>query len=279
MIEATETRVRGLTAEQAADAVRERVPGADPASALPDVHPARLPRHVAVIMDGNGRWAEARGFPRVFGHRNGARSVRGVLSECGRIGIEHLTLYSFSSENWKRPKDEIDALMRLCIAYCEGEAEHLRREGVRVRVIGRRDRLTPEVARAIDRLESVTAGGAGVTLCLAIDYGGRDELVRAARRLGREIERGELSPEDIDEAAIESRLDTAGLPSPDLLIRTGGEMRLSNYLLWQLSYAELVVTETLWPDFGAEAFRDALRDYACRQRRFGGLGRGGVPLG
>jgi len=271
MIEATETRVRGLTAEEAAAAVRARVPRADPAAVLPDVHPGLLPRHVAVIMDGNGRWAEARGFPRVFGHRNGARSVRGLLAECGRIGIEHLTLYSFSSENWKRPKDEIDALMQLCVAYCEGEAEHLRREGVRVRVIGRRDRLTLDVSRAIERLERVTADGAGVTLCLAIDYGGRDELVRAAHRIACEVARGDLGPEEVDEAAIESRLDTAGLPSPDLLIRTGGEMRLSNYLLWQLSYAEMVVTETLWPDFDAGAFHEALREYARRQRRFGGL--------
>ena len=276
MIETTETRVGGQTAAEAAEAVRSRVPRADPAAVLPDVHPGRLPRHVAVIMDGNGRWAESRGFPRVFGHRNGARAVRGLLTECGRIGIEHLTLYSFSSENWKRPKDEIDALMELCVAYCEGEAEHLRREGVRVRVIGRRDRLTPDVSRAIERLERVTAVGTGVTLCLAIDYGGRDELVRATRRIACEVARGDLAPEGVDEAAIESRLDTAGMPSPDLLIRTGGEMRLSNYLLWQLSYAELVVTDTLWPDFDGAAFRDALRDYASRQRRFGGLGPAGA---
>ncbi|MEM0982629.1 MAG: isoprenyl transferase [Planctomycetota bacterium] len=263
--------VNGLTPEQAADAVRERVPSADPLTAIAGVHPAKLPRHVAIIMDGNGRWAEARGFPRIFGHRNGASAVRRVLTEAGRIGIECLTLYSFSSENWKRPADEITALMQLCVEYCSGEAEHLQREDIRVRVIGRRDRLPDDVVSAIETLEETTADCRGVTLCLAIDYGSRDEMVRAITSLAEDVKAGDLDPADVDEAQIESRLDTAGLPHPDLLIRTAGEMRLSNYLLWQLSYAELYVTDTLWPDFDEGAFHTALRAFASRNRRFGGL--------
>ncbi len=251
--------------------IRRRVPGADPLRYLPDVHPERIPRHVAVIMDGNGRWARERGFPRSFGHRNGVRAVREVVEECGRLGVEALTLYSFSSENWKRPKDEIEALMTLCTAYAEGERDRLVHENVRVRVIGEREGMPAEVLAALDGLVGATAGCTGSTLCLAINYGSRAEIVAAARALARDAAAGVIDPESIDERAFAGRLATAGLPDPDLLIRTAGEMRLSNYLLWQVSYAELYVTDTCWPDFGAEAFREAVRAYAGRVRRFGGL--------
>jgi len=235
------------------------------------VEPERVPRHVAVIMDGNGRWAEQRGFPRAFGHRNGVASVRMILRTSAQLGIEAVTLYSFSSENWKRPTEEIEALMGLCVAYCEGEQSELTKNNVRVRVIGRRDGLPDEVTDALDRLERETASCDGITLCLAINYGGRDEIVDAAKSLARSVRDGELAPEDIDAEAFEGRLYTAGLPDPDLLIRTGGDLRVSNYLLWQISYAELYVTETLWPDFDREAYFEALRDFAGRARRFGGV--------
>jgi undecaprenyl diphosphate synthase len=251
--------------------MRRRTPEADPLAALPDVHPERIPRHVAIIMDGNGRWAEQRGFPRVFGHRNGAISVRDVVTEAGRLGIEALTLYSFSAENWKRPKDEIDALMDLCVTYCDGEREKLAEKNVHVRVIGRTHELPTEAREAIERLEATTASCTGPTLCLAINYGSRNEIVDAVRSIGERIARGEISPGEIDESLIDQNLYTAGLPDPDLMIRTGGEMRISNYLLWQLSYAELYVSDLLWPDFDASALRGAVRAFASRRRRFGGL--------
>jgi len=239
--------------------------------ALPGIDPARIPRHVAIIMDGNGRWAEQRGFPRAFGHRNGVRSVREVLAASAEIGVGVVTLYSFSSENWKRPSDEIEALMQLCVMYCEGEQAELAKENVRVRVIGRREGLPDDVLGALDRLQEATAGCTGTTLCLAINYGSRDELVDAARSLAESVRAGELEPGDIDAEAIGERLYTAGLPDPDLLIRTAGEMRLSNYLLWQISYAEIYVTELLWPEFGRAEYLDAIRAYASRDRRFGGV--------
>ncbi len=223
-------------------------------------------------MDGNGRWAARRGFPRVFGHRSGAASVRAVLTEARLLGVECLTLYSFSSENWKRPDDEVRGLMQLCVDYCEGERAELRRENTRVRVIGRREGLPAEVLAAIDALEGATRDCTGTTLCLAINYGSRAELADAARAIARDVAAGRLSPEDVDERAIEARLNTVGLPDPDLLIRTGGDLRVSNFLLWQISYAELYVTETLWPDFDAGALREAVRAFAGRSRRFGGLG-------
>ena len=259
------------SALEVVERMRRRTPEADPLAILPDVHPARIPRHVAIIMDGNGRWAEQRGFPRVFGHRNGAISVRDVVTEAGRLGIEALTLYSFSAENWKRPKDEIDALMDLCVTYCDGEREKLAEKNVRVRVIGRIRELPTEAREAIGRLEDTTRGCTGPTLCLAINYGSRNEIVDAVRSIARDVADGRLSPDDIDESVIERNLYTAGLPDPDLMIRTGGEMRISNYLLWQLSYAELYVSELLWPDFGGQALREAVRAYASRRRRFGGL--------
>jgi len=252
-------------------AIQERNPAADPLGQLPDVDPRRLPRHVAIIMDGNGRWAQQRGFPRIVGHRNGAAAVREVIKAAGKLGIEALTLYSFSLENWKRPADEVQALMALCVAYLDGEREELIREGVRFRVIGRRAGLPPEVVAGIESVEAATAHCTRATLCLALNYSARAEIVDAAQALARRAQRGELRPEDIDEAMFSDALYTAGLPDPDLLIRTAGEMRVSNYLLWQISYAELHVTDALWPDFDRAHFHAAIRDFSGRSRRFGGL--------
>ncbi len=256
---------------EAAARICARFPGAEPLSRLPDVHPGRLPRHIAVIMDGNGRWALERGFPREFGHRNGARSVREVLTECGRLGIDYLTLYSFSLENWKRPPDEIEALMRLCVTYCDDERDELKRRNVRCRVIGRRDGLPPDVQSAIDGLVEATSKCTGTTLVLAINYASRAEIVDAVRAIARKAAAGTLVPDSLDERSFEAHLYTAGMPDPDLLIRTAGELRLSNYLLWQISYAELYVTDRLWPDFEVADLHAAVRAYAGRSRTFGGL--------
>ncbi|MEM7627869.1 MAG: isoprenyl transferase [Planctomycetota bacterium] len=250
----------------------ERLKGEGPAAALRgELGDERVPRHIAVIMDGNGRWAAERGFPRVFGHRNGARSVRTAVRACADLGVEVLTLYSFSTENWSRPSDEVAALMRLCVAYCDGERQALADENVRVRVIGRRAGLPSEVLEALDRLVETTAASTGPTLCLAINYGARDEIVDAARALAEDARAGRIEPGAIDHAAFAGRLTTAGLPDPDLLIRTAGELRLSNYLLWQLSYAEIYVTDVLWPDFGEAELCVAVKSFAARRRRFGGL--------
>jgi undecaprenyl diphosphate synthase len=251
--------------------MQARNPKADPVGRLPDVHPARIPRHIAIIMDGNGRWAKQRGFPRVFGHRSGAAAVRGIIEECGKLGVEVLTLYSFSSENWKRPAEEISALMQLYTSYIEGELERMQQENIRFLQIGRRDGLAPDVLEAADRLMEATKQNTGATLCLAVNYGARGEIVDAVRRIAERVKAGELSPSAITDQTIHDHLYTAGLPDPDLLIRTAGEMRVSNYLLWQISYAELHVTDVLWPDFGVGELHAAIRDYASRTRRFGGL--------
>lgn len=259
------------------NAIHAKFPGARPETLLPGVHPGKIPVHVAVIMDGNGRWAQERGFPRVFGHRNGAAAVRTAIETCGHIGVEVLTLYSFSSENWARPSEEITALMALCIDYCQGEQEALHQHNVRVRVIGRREGMPAEVIGALETLEQATENCTGLTLCLAINYGARDEIVDAVRDIAERVLRGELAPEDIDAGTVSSSLYTAGLPDPDLLIRTGGDLRVSNYLLWQISYSELYVTDTYWPDFGEDAWLEAIRAYAARKRRFGGLDADEAP--
>lgn len=258
---------------EAVERIRKRLPDADPLTHLPDVHPASIPRHIAIIMDGNGRWAEQRGFPREFGHRNGALSVRRVVSEAGRCGVEIVTLYSFSTENWRRPAGEIEALMQLCQTYCEGERDELVRNGIRVRVIGSRQGLPGNVLAALDNLVEATniEGATGPMLCLAINYGSREELTEAVRSIARRVRDEGLDPDTIEQADIERSLYTAGIPDPDLLIRSAGEMRISNYLLWQISYAELHVTETLWPDFDEACLHEAIRTYARRRRRFGGL--------
>ena len=249
---------------------------ASPETLLPDVHPTKIPRHVAVIMDGNGRWAEERGFPRIFGHKNGTASVRTSIETCAKIGIEALTLYSFSSENWSRPDDEIKALMELCIAYCDGEREHFVRHNICVRIIGRRAGLPDEVIGALDRLEYATKDCTGLTLCLAINYGARDEIVDAVRSIVDRVASGELASDAIDHGVIDDALYTRGIPDPDLLIRTGGDFRISNYLLWQISYAELYVVDQYWPDFDEQSWLTAVRAFTARKRRFGGLDGDGI---
>jgi undecaprenyl diphosphate synthase len=222
-------------------------------------------------MDGNGRWAAQRGMPRVLGHRQGAESVRRIVTECARLGVEALTLYSFSSENWKRPAEEVDALMLLCREYLAAERATLLENGIRFRRIGRDEGMPASVLAALAESEAATAGGTRMTLVLALNYGSRQEIVDAARALARDARDGRLDPESIDEAAFASRLSTVGLPDPDLLIRTAGEMRVSNYLLWQISYAELHVTDVLWPDFAEADLHRAIEDFASRNRKFGGL--------
>ena len=246
-------------------------PKADPLSVMPDVHPERIPRHIAFIMDGNGRWAEERGFPRIFGHRNGAAAVRTTVEECGRLGVECVTLYSFSIENWRRPQLEIDALMAMCLMYVEGEREAFIRERIRFKVLGQREGLPQEVVEAIERTEEATANLGGPTLCIALNYGGRAEIIAAAQALAKKARLGELDPATIDEEMISSHLTTAGVRDPDLLVRTAGEQRISNFLLWQLSYAELYFTPVYWPDFTIAELHKAVRSYASRSRRFGGL--------
>lgn len=239
----------------------------------PDVPcpPERLPRHIAIIMDGNGRWAKARRKPRILGHRAGAKAVRGCVSECVRLGIDALTLYSFSSENWKRPANEVGALMRLLLDYLADERAELIDRNIRFRQIGRRDRLPSEVVEALVDTEAATAGCTGLNLSIAVDYGARDEIVEAVRTIAQRVAAGELDPSAIDADLVAGHLYTAGLPDPDLLIRTAGEYRLSNYLLWQISYAELHVADVCWPDFGVDELHAAMRDFAGRNRRFGSL--------
>jgi undecaprenyl diphosphate synthase len=239
--------------------------------------PARLPRHIAIIMDGNGRWAASQGKPRSEGHERGAHSVDVITEECCRLGIGQLTLYCLSSENWKRPKLEIDFLMALLKQYLLAEREKIQRQNIRFTVIGRRSGLPDEVIAEIEENERLTQHNTGLTLCLAINYGSRGEIVDAVQALATKVARGELKPEDIDEAAISGALYTGGMPDPDLLVRTAGEMRVSNYLLWQISYAELWVTQKFWPDFDAALLHEGLRDFARRERRFGGLTTENTP--
>ena len=230
-----------------------------------------VPRHIAIIMDGNGRWAAARGLPRLAGHREGARRVRAVVEECARMGVEALTLYSFSSENWKRPEEEVAGLMDLACHHLQLERQVMLANDVRFRRLGRRQGLPAPVLAELDRTEDETAACKGMTLCLAMNYGSRLEIVDAIRALAARARKGELDPTGIDEATVSQALDTRGLPDPDLLVRTAGERRLSNFLLWQLSYAELHVTEVLWPEFGAEELRQAIEDFRSRRRTYGGL--------
>jgi undecaprenyl diphosphate synthase len=231
--------------------------------------PPRLPRHVAIIMDGNGRWAKARGLPRVAGHRRGADAVRRTLVAAGELGIPYLTLFGFSSENWKRPPDEIDSLMGLLRHYLRSEIAELHSHGVRLRVIGERDRFTADIAAMIRNAEMLTRDNDRMNLTIALSYGGRAEIVAAARAIAAEVMDGKLALDGIDEAAVGKHLFTSELPEPDLLIRTSGEQRISNFLLWQCAYAELVFTKTLWPDFGRADLEQAVADYGGRERRYG----------
>ncbi|HEU4438772.1 MAG TPA: isoprenyl transferase [Methylomirabilota bacterium] len=230
-------------------------------------HP--VPRHVAIIMDGNGRWATRRGLPRAAGHGEGVKSLRSVVRAAGELGVQFLTIYAFSSENWQRPPTEVSTLMALLERSIERELPELMERNVRFRAIGRPDGVPPRVAAGIRRLMETTAGNTGLTLLMAFNYGGRDEMVDAVRALAREVERGALRPEEIDEARVARALYTEGIPDPDLLIRTSGEQRLSNFLLWQIAYTELWMTPTLWPDFGAREFYVAVAEFQQRNRRFG----------
>ena len=231
--------------------------------------PHKLPRHIAIIMDGNGRWAQARGLPRIAGHRSGAEAVRRTLEAAGELGIPYLTLFGFSSENWKRPLDEVDDLMGLLRHYLRGEIAELHRKGVRLRVIGDIERLAPDIIAMIRHAEALTRDNDGINLTIALSYGGRAEIVAAARAIAAEVAAGRLPLDRVDEDAIARHLFTADLPDPDLLIRTSGEQRISNFLLWQCAYAELVFTKTLWPDFGRADLEQAIAEYGGRERRYG----------
>jgi len=232
----------------------------------------RLPKHVAIIMDGNGRWARARRLPRIEGHRRGVKTVRTIIESCANLGIEQLTLYCLSSENWKRPRKELDLLMRLLEQYLIEERSEIMRQNLRFSIIGRNEGLSEGIRREIDKTMAFSQNNTGMHLCLAVNYGSRSELVDAVSAVCAKAVRGELSPEAISEDVISAHLYTAGMSDPDLVIRTAGEMRVSNFLLWQISYAEIWVTEKCWPEFQEADLIAAFKDYASRDRRFGGLG-------
>ena len=238
----------------------------------PELAPPRTPVHVAIIMDGNGRWARARGLPRVAGHREGAEAVSRTLRAAGEMGISYLTLFGFSSENWKRPADEVQDLMGLLRRYLQSEVAELQKNGVRLRVIGDRSALAPDTVSMIVGAEERTAQNDRINLTVALSYGGRQELVEAVRSLGREFMAGRLSPDETDEEIVSAHLTTADIPDPDLLIRTSGEQRLSNFLLWQCAYTELVFLDVLWPDFGADHLTRAVAEFGRRERRYGAYG-------
>lgn len=243
--------------------------GAAPAESLP---PEKLPRHIGIIMDGNGRWAKKRGLPRSEGHRAGARAFRSVTDYCCDIGIRYLTVYAFSTENWKRPQKEIDGIMDLLREYLRNMVNETKnRERIRVRFIGDRTALAADIREKMREAEEETAANTQMVLNIAINYGGRGELTAAVRKIARQVQAGGLTPEQIDEQLLSSCLDTAGQPDPDLIIRPSGEWRLSNFMTWQSAYAEMVVLDVLWPDFTPRHLDEALRLYACRDRRFGGV--------
>ncbi len=227
------------------------------------------PAHVAIIMDGNGRWAQARSLPRIAGHRRGGEAVRRTIAAAGELGIQYLTLFGFSSENWKRPADEVDDLMGLLRHYLRGEVAELHKNNVRVRVIGDRERLAPDIVTLIDNTEALTAGNTGLNLAVALSYGGRAEIAGAAKRIAAAAAAGRINPRDINEALFARYLLTADMPDPDLVIRTSGEQRLSNFLLWQSAYSEFVFVDTLWPDFTKADLQRALSEFHGRERRYG----------
>ncbi|MFH0983685.1 MAG: isoprenyl transferase [Planctomycetota bacterium] len=230
-----------------------------------------LPRHIAIIMDGNGRWARQRGLPRIRGHEEGAQAVRRVVAECARLGVEVLTLYSFSTENWNRPKEEVDFLMELYGRYLVAERPEIMENNIRLIHLGRREGLPAHVLREMDHTIAKSSANTGLRLCLALNYGSRLEMVEAVRRIAVAVKEGRLGIGEIDEQLVSSSLYTGGLPDPDLLIRTASQRRVSNFLLWQISYAEWYVFDVLWPDFDVAHLHEALRDYARRERRYGGL--------
>ena len=238
-----------------------------------DVPREQLPRHIAVIMDGNGRWAQRQGLPRIEGHRNGVTSVRKITEECARLEIGQLTLYCLSSENWKRPRLELDFLMHLLEQYMIEERALIMEKNITLSVIGRRDGIPEHVLTEIDKSIEMSSSNTGTRLCLAINYGGRAEMVDAIRRMAADAASGKLAPRDIDEQRVSQYLYTSGMPDPDLLIRTAGDMRVSNFLLWQISYAEIWVTPKCWPEFREADLHDSFRDFFRRDRRFGGLNK------
>ena len=238
-----------------------------------------MPRHVAIIMDGNGRWAGERGLPRAVGHRSGVEAVRRVVQAATDLGLAYLTVYSFSSENWSRPADEINDLMGLMKRFIRRDLAELHRNNVRILVIGERDNVDAEMLALIDESRELTKANTALTLTIAFNYGSRAEIAKAARRLAEEAVAGRIDPSEITPEKFSTALDTSAIPDPDLLIRTSGEMRLSNFLLWQAAYAELVFVDTYWPDFGREHLEEAIARYRSRDRRFGGLSKGRQGLG
>ena len=239
---------------------------------MQDISHLKIPKHIAIIMDGNGRWAQKRGLPRIIGHKTGVESVREVVRVASELGVEYLTLYTFSRENWKRPKDEVMGLMNLLKRLLRIEVEELNRNNVRIKAIGRLQDLPDEVLEELERARRLTEKNDGLKLYLALSYGGRAEIVDALKKALKKWEEGKLSPDGIDEESFRQFLYDPELPDPDLLIRTSGEMRVSNFMLWQIAYSEIYVTPTLWPDFRREELLKAIEDYSKRERRFGGIG-------
>ncbi len=231
----------------------------------------KVPEHIAIILDGNGRWAKKRGMPRNFGHLQGAKNVEQICSDAYDLGVKYLTVYTFSTENWKRSVEEVNGIMNILRQYLNSFKTHVKREKLTVRVIGDRSRLDDDINQLIDELWEMSKDHKGLTLTLALNYGGRDEITRAVRKLADQVKEGTLLPEQIDEAAISKELDTCYMPDPDLLIRTSGELRLSNYLLWQLAYTEFYFTDVLWPDFDKQELEKAIEYYNGRDRRYGGV--------
>lgn len=237
---------------------------------LSDIPQERIPRHVAIIMDGNGRWAAKKGLPRTAGHKAGADNVENIADACIEAGVAYMTVYAFSTENWKRSTDEVSYLMSLMGWYLNNYVKTALRKGMRLKFIGRKDRLNKTLRDLMDRTEKQTSSMDKLTLTFAIDYGGRDEMARAVRKIAKNVQEGKLTPEAVDEGVISENLDTFFLPDPDLVIRTSGEERISNFLLWQMAYSELVFTSKYWPDFSGSDLEAAIREYASRDRRFGG---------
>lgn len=231
----------------------------------------KIPNHVAIILDGNGRWAKAKGMPRNYGHVQGAKTLENICETAYKMGVQYLTVYAFSTENWSRPQDEVDALMKLLRNYMKTCLKTAEKNRMCVKVLGDKTRLDEDIRSRIEELEEATKNNDGLHFQIALNYGGRDELVRAVKKIGREIAEGMLSPEAVDESCIEEHLDTRGIPEPDLLIRTCNEQRISNFLLWQLAYTELYFTPVAWPDFSKEELTKAIEAYNHRERRFGGL--------
>jgi len=245
----------------------------DTAAPLPSAVPKHpdIPRHIAIIMDGNGRWAKERGLPRREGHRAGAESIREVMEACKELGVGYLTLYAFSSENWNRPEDEVQALMNLLDRFLDDQSKELDKQNVRLQAIGQIERLPEKTRARLNKIITKTAKNDSMTLVLALSYGAREEIVAAAKSLAEDTAAGKIDPASIDHATFSARLQTKGIPDPDLLVRTSGELRVSNFLLWQISYAEIVIVKKFWPDFRQGDLFDAVKEYQCRHRRFGAL--------